>query len=315
MSAQRTVAGFLLGGSIVAFGLGSLGLSLRLEPFVSWFYLFAWWPYILGAEAALLLLGGYSTLFEEPRRFLVLLPLSVSVWLAFELYNFRLDNWQYLNLPADTGLRWAGYFLSFATVLPGLSVTRRLLEFWGVFDRAASTPWPRVRRLYGWLTHLGLACLALPVLFPRYCFPLVWAGPVLLLEPVLHARGARSLLGGLALGRPRLLWRTLLAGGICGLLWECWNSWARAKWVYTVPWVGEFLKVFEMPLLGYLGFLPFALSCFAITEAFFLFLGRLRLLPAARRRLAWLLLGVAAACFDAAVLLGMDLWTVVSFSR
>lgn len=314
MSTQRSLAGFLLGLCLITFGLGSVGLSLRLEPFFSWYYLFAWWPYILGAEAALFLVGGYSTLFEEPRRFLVLLPLSVTVWLGFELYNFRLENWQYLNLPANSGLRWAGYALSFATVLPGLSVTRRLLEFWGVFDRAACPPLPRARRLYGWLTHLGLACLVLPLLFPRYCFPLVWAGPVLLLEPALHARGGRSFLGGLALGRPRLLAQTLLAGGICGLLWECWNYWARARWVYTVPWVGE-LKLFEMPVLGFLGFPVFALSCFALSEAFFLFLSHLDRRPPPLRRLAWLMLGVAAASFGAAVLLGMDLWTVASFSR
>lgn len=98
------------------------------------------------------------------------------------------------------------------------------------------------------------------MLLPRYCFPLVWAGPVLVLEPLLHTRGARSFLAGLALGRPRLLWQALLAGGVCGLLWECWNWWAHARWVYTVPWVGEFLKVFEMPVLGFLGFPVFALS-------------------------------------------------------
>lgn len=314
MSRQRNVAGFVLAASIVTFGMGSVGLSLKLEPFATWYYLFAWWPYILGAEAALCLMGGYSSLFEEPRRFLIMLPLSVTLWLVFELYNFRLDNWQYLNLPANPWVRWAGYALSFATVLPGLSVTRRLLEFWGVFDRAACKPWPKVRRLYGWCTHLGLACLVLPVLFPRTCFPLVWAGPALLLEPVLHARGARSFLGGLALGRPRLLWQTLLAGGVCGLLWECWNYWARAKWVYSVPFVGD-VKLFEMPVAGFLGFPVFALSCFAMSEAFFLLLVHLRRFPAPRQRLAWLMCGVAGASFGTAVLLGMDLWTVASFTR
>lgn len=314
MSTQRSVAGFVLAASIVAFGLGSLGLSLKLEPFATWYYLWAWWPYILGAESALCIMGGYSVLYEEPRRFLVSLPLSVTVWALFELYNIRLGNWLYLNLPAETGLRWAGYALSFATVLPGLSVTRRLLEFWGVFDRATCQP-VRARRLHRWCTQLGLACLVLPVLLPRYCFPLVWAGPVLVLEPLLHTRGARSFLAGLALGRPRLLWQALLAGGVCGLLWECWNWWAHARWVYTVPWVGEFLKVFEMPVLGFLGFPVFALSCFALSEAFFLYLAHLRRFPMARQRLAWAMLGVAAACFDTAVFLAMDLWTVASFSK
>ena len=42
---------------------------------------------------------------------------------------------------------------------------------------------------------------------------------------------------------------------------ELWNNWARAKWQYTVP-IMENLKIFEMPLPGYLGFPPFALECF-----------------------------------------------------
>jgi hypothetical protein len=38
---------------------------------------------------------------------------------------------------------------------------------------------------------------------------------------------------------------------------------AGTRWSYTVPFAGH-LKVFEMPVLGYLGFAPFALECFAI---------------------------------------------------
>ncbi len=34
------------------------------------------------------------------------------------------------------------------------------------------------------------------------------------------------------------------------------------KWVYDVPFVGS-LKLFEMPILGYGGYLPFALEVFA----------------------------------------------------
>ena len=54
-----------------------------------------------------------------------------------------------------------------------------------------------------------------------------------------------------------------VAGFVCGLLWEFWNYWARAKWVYTVPILPD-LKLFEMPLPGYLGFPAFALECFAM---------------------------------------------------
>ena len=55
--------------------------------------------------------------------------------------------------------------------------------------------------------------------------------------------------------------RLLLSGLICGILWEFWNFWAGAKWVYSIPYLNGF-RVFEMPLAGFLGFPPFALICY-----------------------------------------------------
>jgi hypothetical protein len=54
-----------------------------------------------------------------------------------------------------------------------------------------------------------------------------------------------------------------LSGFLCGVLWEFWNYWSRAKWQYTVP-IMEHLKIFEMPVPGYLGFPAFALECFTM---------------------------------------------------
>ncbi len=53
---------------------------------------------------------------------------------------------------------------------------------------------------------------------------------------------------------------------MCGVLWEFWNYWATTKWTYTVPYAGN-VKIFEMPVLGYLGFPPFALECYAMYHA------------------------------------------------
>ncbi len=53
------------------------------------------------------------------------------------------------------------------------------------------------------------------------------------------------------------------SGLICGVLWEFWNYWARSKWHYAVP-IMEHVKIFEMPVPGYLGFPPFALECFTM---------------------------------------------------
>jgi len=56
----------------------------------------------------------------------------------------------------------------------------------------------------------------------------------------------------------------LLASGlVCGVLWEFWNYWAIAKWTYTVPFFGN-VKIFEMPVLGFLGFPPFAVECWVM---------------------------------------------------
>ena len=57
----------------------------------------------------------------------------------------------------------------------------------------------------------------------------------------------------------------LLALGalVCGFFWEMWNYYSFPKWTYHTPGA-EFLKIFEMPLLGYGGDIPFALELYAL---------------------------------------------------
>ena len=51
-----------------------------------------------------------------------------------------------------------------------------------------------------------------------------------------------------------------LAAVTCGVFWEMWNYFSLAKWDYSIPFVHRF-QIFEMPLLGYAGYLPFGLEC------------------------------------------------------
>ena len=76
-------------------------------------------------------------------------------------------------------------------------------------------------------------------------------------------RGSESIAGDLARGDFRRLLSLLAGGFICGFLWEFWNYWALSKWTYTVPYFGN-IRIFEMPVLGYLGFPPFAVECWVI---------------------------------------------------
>ncbi len=243
----------------------------KIEPFYSWFYCFAWWSYILLADNLLLRLTGTSLLTTRRRELWTMLPFSVFIWLMFEAYNLVIRNWAYTGVPSEMWLRWPGYALAFATVLPGVFVTAelaRLLLFGGTGgDVSASAKLPQGARLYPppsrFFQVTGAALCVTPLLWPHYFFPAVWIGPIFLLDPVLEKFGLRSLSLSIASGDRRRAW-SLLAGGLaCGAMWEFWNFWAASKWVYTVPFFGD-LKVFEMPLLGFLGFPPFALECWII---------------------------------------------------
>jgi len=101
------------------------------------------------------------------------------------------------------------------------------------------------------------------VIVSAWLVPLVWVGWILLLEPINYRRGRPSWLADLARGDASRLLSLLASGMVCGVLWEFWNFWAATRWTYTVPYFGG-VKIFAMPVLGYLGFPPFALECYAI---------------------------------------------------
>ena len=46
-------------------------------------------------------------------------------------------------------------------------------------------------------------------------------------------------------------------------LLEFWNYWAEGKWFYIFP-ILEQWTIFEMPIVGYLGFPAFAIEVFAL---------------------------------------------------
>jgi hypothetical protein len=200
---------------------------------------------------------------DRPRRFLWLAGVSVLWWTLFEAINLRLGNWYYVMDPPARTARWAGGVLAFAAVLPGIVETLELVENLGVLRsiRVARMRWTRVKE--GALLALGGACFALPLLWPDLFFPLTWGSFVFLLEPWNRRHTRRSFLRDLEAGEAGPFCRTLAAGLVCGVLWETWNFWARSKWIYTVP-VFEEMKLFEMPLLGFLGFPPFAVECVVV---------------------------------------------------
>ena len=237
-----------------------------VEPAATYFSPVAWTAYVLIADAATFAISGRSLLREEPRGLLKMAILSVPLWLIFEAYNLRLSNWAYVGLPTGRIERWFGYSWAFATITPGIFMTAALIESFGWFERDAR-PIRFNRAADTAFVALGGALLAVPLLVPRRLseclFGFVWLGFLFLLEPINRRLYLPSLEGDLARGRRGRLYSFLVAGWVCGWLWEFWNYWASAGWVYTFP-IGQRWKIFQMPAPGYLAFPVFALECFAM---------------------------------------------------
>jgi hypothetical protein len=273
--------------ALAVLAAATAGLFLLVEPVLGWYYHLAWWSYIVAVDALNRRLAGRSLLRDEPRAFFGLAVGSVVWWTLFEVLNLRLGNWYYVMDHATRWVRWTGGILAFATVLPGIVETVQLIENLGWLRsvRVAPLRWgPGTDKT---LVALGAACFALPLVWPDLFFPLTWGSFAFLLEPWNRRHSEHSFLRDLERGEAGPLLRTLAAGLVCGLLWETWNYWARTKWIYTVTGF-ERVKLFEMPLAGFLGFPPFAVECLVVLRA-------ARTLAAGRLGRAWPVQALATA--------------------
>jgi hypothetical protein len=229
-----------------------------------------WTAYLLLADAAVCSLKGSSRLFDSTRDFFLLALASIPLWLIFEAYNLRMQDWTYVGLPANPVLRNFGYAWSFATIWPAIFETADLLQALGLFSRPIRPHAPFSRTYRTTLVLVGTLFLTMPVLAPlgigQYLFAPVWVGFVLLLDPLNYAWGGRSLLRDWEMGNSSLFWNFMAAGLVCGVFWEFWNYWAGARWLYIFP-ILQGWKIFEMPLPGFLGFPAFAVECFVMFES------------------------------------------------
>jgi hypothetical protein len=259
-------------GLVVITGAEAL-LFAGHETVGRWFTPIVWTGYVLLVDALVARLTGRSYLSTARSELALVAVVSIACWWLFEWYNAprfwrgAADRaglwWQYHGLEPDPWLRRVGYDWSFATIFPALFLTAAALRAW-LAGRLRVRPWRPPFALLRAAVVIGAVLVALPlVVVSVWLVPLVWTGFVLLLEPLNYRRGRPSWLGALARGDASLVVALLGAGLLCGVLWEFWNYWALTRWTYTVPYLGE-VKIFEMPVLGYLGFPPFALECYAM---------------------------------------------------
>ena len=229
-----------------------------------------WTGFVLAADGALAA-RGRSRLRDAPGELALMAAISIPSWLLFELYDrprFWAASgpelwWHYSGLP-PWPWRGLGYAWSFATITPAVLLLAELIE-------------PAIARVTGrgeggrvpaelgvGLAIFGAILAVIPLLWPSEYFAAdVWLAWPLLLDPINHRLSRPSILGDLEKGRRSRPVALVAAGLACGVLWESWNWLASARWSYTVPFLGG-VKFYAMPLLGFLGFAPFALAIFAL---------------------------------------------------
>ena len=229
-----------------------------------------WLGYIVIVNAFTYARIGRCMMFHRPRYFLSLFPLSAGFWWIFEYLNRFVQNWYYIGVGELSSLEYLfRATIPFSTILPAVLGTAELLTSYPTIS-AGLDRFKQVHLLpvkpASWVL-LMLSCLGLfgIGLWPNYLFPLVWVGPLLVVISLRGLAGSSTIFSPLAIGDWRGIWVPALAALICGFFWELWNWKSLAHWEYAIPFVHRF-QLFEMPLLGYAGYLPFGLECVVVAD-------------------------------------------------
>jgi len=229
-------------------------------------YLFfpLWLGYIVMMDGVVYARRGQSMLSKATSGFWMLFPLSALTWWYFEFLNRFMQNWWYEGTGSFSPMKYVLYSsLCFSTVLPAVFETNEFLLSFDYLKRSFSRGFV-IKRMdeLGAFACLcgGVLSLFVMTLFPQTFFFMMWFAPFLILVGTLRLIQAKTPLRDLTRGVYVQLVSLPLSALFCGVLWELWNVYSMPKWHYSIPFVSGF-KLFEMPLPGYSGYLPFGIIC------------------------------------------------------
>ncbi len=247
----------------VAWGLIPAG------PLARFAFVPQWWGFILALDGVVYRrTGGVSMVARRPGGLLAIAGVSCVSWYFFEYLNYFVgSNWYY---PHDALFSQAGYLLwfglAYTTVLPSIFTVYNLLTTFPPL-RVRFAAGPRValsRRGWERVLALGLISLALLIVWPAPLFPVLWLSPLMVVAAALMLTRRWTPFTSLERGDWSPLALIALACAINYFVGELWNYYSTAEnpnfWKYDVPYVND-PKLFEMPVLGFFGYLPFGVLC------------------------------------------------------
>ncbi len=220
---------------------------------------------------------GRSIINDRPQTLIAIAVCSIGGWAYFEYLNFFVkENWYYPAGDMISTEQFIIYSLLGSSAL--LTIAFELYMMLETFPRLAVkyTQGPKVvvgKSIWKIILFASLLIMFLISLFPNQFFFFIWLVPLLAFLAVLEILDIWTPFTPMRKGNWTPLLLMCLTYLIQGFFHEMWNYFSAEHlangeiltynpgfWMYSVPYVNDF-HLFEMPILGFFGYLPFGLYC------------------------------------------------------
>ncbi|NQW24699.1 MAG: hypothetical protein HQ475_14815 [SAR202 cluster bacterium] len=223
-----------------------------------------WLGFILIADGLVLRRTGTSLIVRSPKIVAVMFVAAVPYWWMFEGINLITQNWVYIGPENRTLVNYLDTSLSFSVVIAAVFELSELVGSFGFIRRFSRLPALVLSQAQiQAVAILGILSFAALLLWPTYLFPLTWLSLFFIFDPINHLTGRPSIISQVKKGDWRLVIAFALGALACGFFWEMWNNTTSVSWKYDFAYL-DFGRVFQMPIIGYGGYLPFGLETYAV---------------------------------------------------
>lgn len=268
---------FYIGIAItVTFGILIFGNFTEPKFLVYYGFIPTFWGYSMILDGIVYKRTNGNSFFSNSIRLLIPMATSSTLcWAIFAYMNFFVDaNWyypigNYISQPAFYLYAFAGGMTLTPLVIINYQLLKTFPKLTQRFSYGPKIILPKNIRI---AVLIGTLALMYAVThFPFLLFPMLWLGPAIILGLVLDFIGLWTPFKPIAeKGNWSPLALVALAGLFQGFLWEGTNYFSASHhpfaadvpgyWIYSLPYVNV-LHIFEMPLLGFFGYMPYAVFC------------------------------------------------------
>lgn len=252
--------------------------------FLNWAYIPLYWGFIFLLDGVVYKRTGGKSMFNNaPQELIGIGVASVSGWLIFEYLNFFvLEYWYYPKgdlVPDDEFCTYAIFASS--ALLP---LAFQWYSLFNTFPSFVKKYHHGPKITFGKSLQVILLCLSYLGLFFMSFYPtdlcaVIWLAPLIILTVVLDLLDIWTPFTPIKKGNWTPVMFMALTYLLEGFLLEGQNYCSASHiggalqtdypgyWVYNVPFVNQF-HVFEMPVVGFYGYLPFGIYCLVWWIAF-----------------------------------------------